>query len=81
MNVPYAEYDQESQFMLQGKADLCLSLGPVELSTGLRYNQVFNSAQVSGTFASIGIGVDLYRFIPGTHHRRYPGLRDMLGQY
>lgn len=79
MNAPYPEQEQESQFMLQGKLELCLNLGPVELSTGLRFNQVFNTAQLSGSFASIGIGVDLYRFIPGTHHRRYPGLRDMIG--
>ncbi|MEZ4755331.1 MAG: hypothetical protein R2817_00730 [Flavobacteriales bacterium] len=81
MNVPYPEQNEESQFMLLGKVDLCLNLGPVELSTGFRYNQVFNYALLSGAFTSIGIAVDLYRYIPGTHHRRYPGLRDMLGKY
>lgn len=78
---PHQAYQLNGQLLLQGQLDLCLNLGPMELFAGGRYLHLLVDPGFNGAYAVVGLGLDLYRFIPATYSRERVGLRAILGGF
>jgi|APTNR8051073442_1049403.scaffolds.fasta_scaffold00841_6 hypothetical protein len=76
---PHQVYQLNGQLLLQGQLDLCLQLGPLDLSAGLRYTHLLTDPGFNGAYGVASLGVDLYRFIPAAWERDQPGLRSLIG--
>ncbi|MBK7083873.1 MAG: hypothetical protein IPH53_04100 [Flavobacteriales bacterium] len=64
--------------LLQGQLDLCLHLGLMDLSAGVRYTHLLTDPGLNGTYAIGSLGVDLYRLIPSARERTQPALRSLI---
>jgi|GEM_PF-2414258 len=75
---PHQVYRVNGQVMLQGQLDLCLNLGLLDLSAGVRYTQLLTDPGLNGAYAICTLGVDHYRFIPSATERTQPALRTLI---
>ncbi|MBK6755588.1 MAG: hypothetical protein IPG69_18855 [Flavobacteriales bacterium] len=75
---PHQVYKLDGQILLQGQLDLCLHLGLMDLSAGVRYTHLLTDPGLNGTYAIGSLGVDLYRLIPSARERTQPALRSLI---